>query len=85
MTDTTPTIYRTDVPMPPNRGGSRHDPKSIRAKIEACPVGASFFLPGKKVQSLSANREIARKNGIVVHFRTMTEGGVTGVGVWRTE
>lgn len=47
--------------------------------------GDSFFVPGKTVSAISGSTSRYRKKGWKFVCRTVTENGVEGVRVWRTQ
>ena len=72
---------QSNIPIPEDHRGGFY-----RYKWDEMGIGDSFFVPGISIQSLSsaANRAAAR---FEMRFtcRTVTEDGIEGVRVWRTE
>jgi hypothetical protein len=65
-----------DVPMP--NGGKR-----AKYPLGEMEIGDSIFVPGVSNQGISGSFFVQRPKRFSV--RTVTEGGVNGVRVWRVE
>ncbi len=72
---------QTNIPLPEDHRGGYY-----RYKWDEMGIGASFFVPEITIQSLSsaANRAASRLD-MKFTCRSVTEDGVEGVRVWRTE
>ena len=69
------------VPIPESRGGGR--PKY---PFREMGIGDSFFVAGKSTAKFNAVTQHHKKHhGLKFAIRTVTENGVKGVRVWRTE
>jgi hypothetical protein len=78
--------YETGIPLPGKVIPKRPLSGLTKALID-CPVGASFFVPGKSPAKLGAYvksaRWITREQWRQYASRTVTEGGVKGARVCR--
>ena len=69
------------VPIPESRGGGRG-----KYPFREMEIGDSFFVAGKSTAKFSAHVHHHRKrHGLKFTTRTVTEDGVKGVRIWRTE
>jgi len=76
-------MYTIDanVPMPATTlRGSKYP-------VEALQPGESFFVPTKKVTSVSVYsccKRVAARNNFTIAMRKVTENGIEGCRIWRT-
>jgi hypothetical protein len=68
------------IPIPPAKGKPR------KYNLEDMQIGDSFWIPGVELSSVSGSiSKGSRQLGIRCECRSLTESGVSGVRVWRTQ